>query len=707
MGPLSFTSREGVLHMCDDDSSTCLFVRTDAEYTFDALWQLHAAALDTRRTVDGSVALCLQRVSLMQVFAKLCSEGRSIRVHPNAASIVPGDASMTAATVRYTFGGCWDPATRLTHVPTRSLVAFVASPLWDETPVQGFHVCIERRTGDSLPRLTPTSLPWSTVSVLPCIRLSPTSDGKVRLYHGDLQLREDRVSLETERGFAVHIVDWDPFDLTLSDVAGEVREIAHLLLSSYRIHGTARSSILCGLLGQLSKWKSFIREHVVVDDVQYVEFLRSFPKEVVAMLPAQQILNIAVRDERVSTLVMMVSRRLFPSIGQQSGVMHHDMVNNLGVDAVAVLPIDKACLARLVEMDFFADMDITVCPTALLTTFCFRTVVVPCDVDATDMTVALAMLLKCGVMSCERIEDWRLQSGGCVMQTFKECDLTETFRCFRLNETDGIFSFEASGTDVVAMTECMSIDDLDLDCVGHDPQRRNHKRLKEVFPDLFARLTDSCDALLEVRGRKTRQQWTLEDIDNGGDLSSLGMSILLAIVLEWWHGAKVRVFISMFHTAVVGFWNDGDYVIVDPCSSRLNCVTLKLGDAPCQSWFVKKGTILEVKSLSQWHVGYVERVDMRRIPAAASMTVLLLKNNKRRYLPLSTRNWRPLARSDNTDAEDVVRSLVKRAGKSSDTVRNEATMEERDEGVTGLSRGGGSNTKWEFAHVASKRAREE
>ena len=131
----------------------------------------------------------------------------------------------------------------------------------------------------------------------------------------------------------------------------------------------------------------------------------------------------------------------------------------------------------------------------------------------------------------------------------------------------------------------LSVDEFE----GHLPRlpraasRVKRELVSALFPRLFQRMR-SADAdapsalracLLEVRARRVVPDWTLDGLDATGNLSSLGLSILLALLLRYWCGCSARVHVSRTGGALVGVHSEGNaYLHVDPASTCVNAFEL-------------------------------------------------------------------------------------------------------------------------------------
>ena len=105
--------------------------------------------------------------------------------------------------------------------------------------------------------------------------------------------------------------------------------------------------------------------------------------------------------------------------------------------------------------------------------------------------------------------------------------------------------------------DTVSIDDLTTMDLDSDVGRRRRSDLLQTFPKLARRLelqkstVDAC--LQEAQARRVSSEWSLESLDCGGNLSSMGMTVMMALILAGWLGVRVRVFIGRCHCSLGGY----------------------------------------------------------------------------------------------------------------------------------------------------------
>ena len=327
------------------------------------------------------------------------------------------------------------------------------------------------------------------------------------------------------------------------------------------------------------------------------------------------------------------------------------MVGAFDVHAVGALPFDRDRLA-LITGSGFDGASFDACAHGLLTSAGgARVLVLAHDATDADATLAVAELLASRPAAASTARrSGRSRPGRVVSQRFKECGPADELVAYRLEVGGARAPVRLVRDDDLptrSVSEATSIDDLVLEEVPYDAlHRRDRDAFAAAFPDMAARLGSGRydDPLAEVRGRKTRYDWTYEDIDGGGDLSSLGMSVLLAVLLTLWHGACARVYVSEHYTAMVAvFKAEGTFALVDPCSSRTNALSLSFDDVDARPVVVRKGMVVEVKVVNKWHVGIVDRV-VRPLSHhsrhCASASVQLVASGRVIAIALSSKRWR-------------------------------------------------------------------
>lgn len=648
---MSFVVHDRLLHLERNGQSINLFTRPLDDGRADVERNLLASALDTRVAIDCSIVPCAQTVSLKDCISVLVARGKDVSIE-EGCDVTAGHVETNDDETIFSFG---DPFTesRLVHLPEdRSAVNW--TPCFDPASRSGFRLRV--RPGLVLPAQVPENVPWTTLlsSERLCIRIGLSRESVVCLYRNGICVdREERNAPGLHLCIRGRPQDQD---YVVDNAFDRVAFVQHLMDASTAMN-LHDSRIVGDFLRHVSHLRVSLREHFRTTNDEYKDLLRLLQPEYAGFLDPEKLVKLAVRDVDVETLCLLVARRLFPSMKEVTGSLYGDMVDTLFVETVATLPVTKSVLGRLSSGGFFDGTEIEHCDTGIVVLRPRRLLCVPYDVDATDVTVAMAVLLRCGTDKQPQVDDWVLRAGVCNTQTFKECGPNDVLHAYRLVFQDDSVSFERDATvESVSIRDAHSIDEVALETIPFHGERRDRSRVAQLFPQLSRRLDLHPDPLVELRGRKLSAEWRMEDLDLGGDLSSLGMSILAALILGWWHGARARVFVSSLHTAVVGVWWIDDYRIIDPCASTENALTLAFGDLRPTGLMERKmakGTFIEVKQRSKWHVAEVERVaEHHRSQSSRTLYYILLDSNIRNSVAFSSRTWRFMSRGD--DDLDVV-----------------------------------------------------
>lgn len=649
---LRFVERKGILHMRreEDDCTINLYTPVCDRASFFVERELLACAMDRSLLVPGP-RRCSQRTSLATCIAILVAREYEVTLTyldaahaPRGSVFFYSEDDVDALDALLCTTGAFAPSV----LPNRVFVLQTIPPL-------------------SFPRM-PGGIHWQCLMDHDDLRVQVATleEHRIRRYHNGI-LDEEEVCECT--GLALSIEGNNEYDFP--DEVTNLNTFMEHFLPHERIMPLAKSRIVSDFVKKAHKWKAAIWDCTArFTEEFYKSLLRTLPDEYVMLLDARRIVSTLVNDTRVQQLGMIVARRLYPVLSDQSGDLHDDMVNHLDVHAIATLPFTKERFRHLYNLGFFSNARFAACDNALLTMDDRRVLLFPYNVDASDMTVAMATLLKRDVTEYCNIGEWILSSGKVCTQTFKECGHDDSFEAFFLNLDDPArigLALDRSLQRRCAQ-EAQSIDFLSVEDIPFDAfNRRDHATLKTNFPQLFERLGARAyeNFLVEVTARKTCHTWCYEDIDNGGNLSSLGLSILLTLILTRWHGAKARVFVSAYATAMVGvFMGDGEMLLVDPCATRCNGITQKFDAvaAPMSRFSFTRGSVLEVKGLHTWHVAVV--LGVYKTHAAHSnrnafMRVRLLGSTVIRLIACAqTSVWRRLARNSNCDCEKELKRLV-------------------------------------------------
>jgi hypothetical protein len=217
--------------------------------------------------------------------------------------------------------------------------------------------------------------------------------------------------------------------------------------------------------------------------------------------------------------------------------------------------------------------------------------------------------------------------------------------------------------------DAVPIDGVDPTTVSTSTERTRRSMLKNAFPSMAQRLelknSTISASLEEAQCRRFSPVWSLEGLDAGENLSSMGMSLMVAFALGGWNGACVRVFVSAEGCAFFAYWNDHvkEFVLVDPISSEKNAFDMAPSLMQCPqsgtTVSVSKGTILEIKELTRWHVCQVSQVKGCEVGGRRAL-VQYIASRKEEWISLESNLWRRLSiNEEKSDIEKVIKSLIK------------------------------------------------
>ena len=150
----------------------------------------------------------------------------------------------------------------------------------------------------------------------------------------------------------------------------------------------------------------------------------------------------------------------------------------------------------------------------------------------------------------------------------------------------------------------------------------------------------------------------MEGFNSGKNLSSLGMTLLLAILLGMWEGCCVRVALSRTRAAMFSVLVDSnDFVLVDPTRTTFNLFEASdyLMNVPTQHTVVNicKGSLVEVRFGTRWVTAVVRGVDQ----AKGQFSVEFVHNLSRSIYSIRSHTWRRVS-DETSDLGRIVRLFL-------------------------------------------------
>ena len=237
-----------------------------------------------------------------------------------------------------------------------------------------------------------------------------------------------------------------------------------------------------------------------------------------------------------------------------------------------------------------------------------------------------------------------------------------------LRRTDTSMTYdEAAGVDAVSDAVPDPVPDAVSavrDAVPDAARAQRRNRVSLLFPSLCKRLARHEEApWLEVQVRRVCREWTLEDVDAGGNLGSVGMALLAVLCLQEWHGMVAELLCgTTTGAAVVGLRSASGLRVVDTSRGSQNALDLlpRL-HLPEEDSFdlIRRSSFLEILQRTKWHLAYVTAL----LPDH-TVEVTFCQSGTRSTLPLRQHVWRHAARSAESELDRVLRRLIKKVRRS-------------------------------------------
>ena len=504
------------------------------------------------------------------------------------------------------------------------------------------------------------------------------------LYRGGVRWQDESdVPAEVEGGRRLHVhvcgaadggyafpdgVDWTG-----------AQALAVALLRPAGARDWSRSAIARDLARAARPWAAELREMWRVDPDADALMLAVADHEVCpelsALLDASHVLLAAAAraGARLTLLAFEVLRRALPE-GHQEADARAAAVRAHGVSDVLLLPVGAARLAELHALGALESgggSDAEWCAHGALVRArggAHRRLALPRDADAAHVTTAVAALLDVDV-PLDAAPPAALSFAYAVTHVegaprCAPCEEVVPYLC-RLGPHGVLLHRDTGGAAATRCTDgAIALDALELDALALELRRTRRDSVRRAFPALARRLElqhhSATACVREAQARRLVAAWSLEALDVGGNLSSLGLAILLALTLGAWAGARVRVYVGQTRSALLGVWHAATYVLVDPTRTVLNAfdVAPALAQLPEGGYDVRvrRGLLVEVRVRKTWHVAQVVAVP----PDTRCVVVRFLVSRSCLTLRLASPCWRRLARGNDTDVDAAVRALCNR-----------------------------------------------
>lgn len=685
-----FHVREGVLHLGD----ACLFRPPTADASEEcllrALGRLGAESMDSWRAPGGLVAPRRAGTFSMTLLDSVCVlVGRKCRVE--VLPDLTGDAAtpgivQTADALRVVVEGSFD-ALRLCKgddapPPPSSCVAAVDEPIV-AVGVASAHAFVVH--GEDLPPVTPPALEYRLVASRPTLRLrvhvscDDQRPSGVSFYRNGLLWARD-LSVATAR--AVVALDSgadEPID-RLSDA--EADALACELLNTARLP-VLLSPALEPLVEELSRrWARLLRPLWRYRSAQeMVDLLRDVgtPRRVARLVDADHLLDQRTTDGRTDLVGQSLLRRMQTGEGARDADWFATTIDRFSVARFQVVPIPPTRFATLFSWGCFDERGDDACDGAvILGESEARTVVVPMGSTPAHLTRALVTLFSCDVPifddGREDILCFPIGSNAMFVEGAAGCAPEESLTLYRLcidAGTKTVMLCVVPGADPVSSSRALSMEAFERLDVPFQTSRTRREDLQKLFSELTQRVGVAQTSVFrsiarEVQCRRVTQEWNMHGFDSGANLSSLGLTLLLAILLGGWYGACVRVALSRTRAAMLSVLTaSGSFVLVDP--TRTLCNLFGAADyltsvpTPATAVDLTVGAVVEVRSGKKWLTAIVRRVDSARGQFSIEY---LGRPQTRGICGTRSHTWRRVS-DESSDHDRLVRGLVDQKRKRS------------------------------------------
>lgn len=460
------------------------------------------------------------------------------------------------------------------------------------------------------------------------------------------------------------------FDTFTDGVASDaLRPVSSVLLRSDMISILSESSVLLYLLTLLSsRWSTTLSGmwHTGTQDT-LTQLLRhaSTPDCIARCIDPTVLLSKTLRNERMDVLGMSLVRRMKCCDATRYVDMRASMITHHGVVRFDVIPIAASRFAHLYEVGVFHGM--TACRTAVLVGTEARVMCVPLGTKTIQLTEAIATLLLGGSTDLSGERPPRDFVFGVIYQeTSSQCPISETLLSYRLvvDVLSRTLRLEDSTEETFDTDDILSVDELERMTIPCDPSRTRRRDVATLFPEMAKRVEfksseDTSACLREVQSRRVTREWGLDAMDAGRNMSSLGLTLMLHLLLSQWLGARCRIAQSRSGAALLAVYVDGRYRLVDPCRTLCNFFSLSkeltsFAANGATSTPPREGMVVEIRQGSQWRVGVVRSVEVDR----GSMIVQTAHKGLRVVVSIGTHGWRRVSKDDESDLDRTVRPLL-------------------------------------------------
>lgn len=435
--------------------------------------------------------------------------------------------------------------------------------------------------------------------------------------------------------------------------------------------GLCRSAVVRRLLAKMVWWREVLWKQWRPSPTEALAALAmedDLCDELAAFLDASLLVHHAVCKPQIEQTGLVLMRRMRSTSIDRAADLRASALSEHGVERVLVVPVDAARFAKLHALDCFRRVETPVSPHGMVHhTGDAKHVLVPKDVDASRLTMALVTLLACPPIPAHDETDRQivLPFSSLLSEGATTCVPNEVLRAHRVAvDEDRRAVVLTQQAHTRRAQNVRAVDEMEGVTLPCDRRRMCRARIAAHFPALARRMElqhhrlDAC--YLEVQARRVVHEWSLEGLDDTHNLSSLGMSILVCLLLHYWHGCKVRVFLSTTRAALAGIClsETEEYTLVDPTVTVRNAFELSrsmmtLTDSG-RDLKLRAGIFVEVKQHKRWALAEVVQV----VPHNGLLRVRYVENNRVDVVNVRLHAWRALAR-EGSNVDKVLRRLVR------------------------------------------------
>lgn len=444
----------------------------------------------------------------------------------------------------------------------------------------------------------------------------------------------------------------------------EARAFAEVFLNAEYVDGFQRSAIVRRVLSAARPWRGALRGLWYGGSARLARLCverGGLCGEYLALYDASNLVQVGERTapRGLEEAAYAVLRRLRPESHLLSASWRASAAAQLRVDAIGILALSEERWRDVHAHGAFDGAAAAACRHGLLTRQ--RHLVLPIDATAASISLAVLELFPTLVRDDDagRVA---LPLSGVITQAVACCRPQDRLRAARvlLQSESGAVVCEPTGADVDASHAVARWPGGARLRQAFTPSR---ERLRVEFPGLCARLEEraawprEASSLYEIQVRRVAHEWSFEGVDAGSDLSSLGLSVLLALVLELWYGCRCSVCIGPGRGAACLVDAAPAAVLLDPARCNISPFEVQIAARPAD---VREpppiGAIVEVRKRTRWYISKVRSVRAH----LDSFSVQLFCSDETAHISISTGVWRRLGVSGRSDAERIIRRYRRR-----------------------------------------------